>query len=321
LGAPSLAHPIDEWFAELRWTTGQGLDGRIRVPQDQREKLVRQPIVFKAGEQILQVSWVPAGADQDGRAVLEVKASAAELPGGLAISIPQGLMDDNQSLVGFLTFDKAEPTTVLIPAGGSASFAPATIEVSVSDFFSLGVEHIVEGYDHLLFLFCLLIAGGTLRHLVIVVTAFTVGHSITLALSVLGLVSLPSRPVESLIAFSIVVAALSNLRLPVGETDEETSRRTALNRGLMAGSFGLIHGLGFASMLMESGVDGANVVVPLVGFNLGVEAGQIALVVVTYPLLRALHRSAIRRPFVLTSSLVGALIGLYWTLERLGFLG
>lgn len=317
LSAPALAHPMDEWFAEFRWTTGQGLQGRLRVPADQRAKLEGQPIIFENGGQPLSVEWKASGTDADGRVQMDLSATSADPASNITIKLPAGLLDANQSLIGFLSFDGSDPTTVMIPASGSGTFAPVQPQLSLGEFFQLGVKHIIEGYDHLLFLFCLLIAGGTLRHLIIVVTAFTVGHSLTLALSVLGLVSVPSKITESLIAFSIIVAALSNLWLPNEDSAEETGRKTAVSRGLMAGFFGLIHGLGFASMLLDSGLAGTNVAIPLVGFNLGVEAGQLVLVLISYPILRAIHRSAYRRPFIVTSSILGALLGLFWMLERL----
>jgi hypothetical protein len=279
LAAPVAAHPMDEWFTEMHWTNGQGLKGRFRVPADQRAKLSQQPIVFHNGTEALTVTFSDAGVDENGRVLVDMSAPSSQPAAEVAIALPAGLLDDNQSLVGFLAFDGGDPTTVMVPAGQTRTVSPPTSGVSASAgapdigaFFRFGLKHILEGFDHLLFLFCLLIAGGTLRHLVIVVTAFTVGHSITLALSVLGLISLNSTLIESLIALSIVLAALSNLRPPKDDS-EESARKTALSRGAMALGFGLIHGMGFASMLLENGLSGTGVVAPLLGFNLGVEAG------------------------------------------------
>ena len=313
---------MDEWFSELHWKNGQGLSGRFRVPADQRAKLDKQPIIFSNAGKPLVAVWSDAGTDENGRVLVELKVASAKPAAEIGIAIPVGLMDDNQSLVGFLDFDGGEPSTVMVPAGQARSVKPATAQHSSPDFgvfFRFGIKHILEGTDHLLFLFCLLIAGGTLRHLIVVVTAFTVGHSVTLALSVLGLISLNATLIESMIAVSIILAALSNLRTPP-EEDEESERRTARSRGLMALVFGLIHGMGFARMLLENGLSGTGVITPLLGFNLGVEAGQLGAVLLFYPVLYLIHRSKNRRPIVVTCSVMGACMGVIWLLERLGLI-
>jgi hypothetical protein len=162
--------------------------------------------------------------------------------------------------------------------------------------FRLGARHIAEGTDHLLFLLTLLLpapllasAGrwsgrATIRrsliHILGIVTAFTLGHSLTLALSGLGLVHLPSRPVEVLIAFSILVSAIHAMR-PLFPGRE----------ALVAASFGLVHGLAFASALNELGVTGWYRLVSLFGFNLGIEGMQLAVVAMTLPALLIASRT------------------------------
>lgn len=316
------AHPMNEWFTDMRWATGQGLSGQFRVPKDQRAQLDAQPILFSVEGKPLVVTWEDDGFDSDDRALVKISAIYEQDVQDLTITLPKGLLDENQSLVGFLRFDGQEPNTVLISAGDSKTLHPpetGTESPSLFAFFRFGLKHILEGLDHLLFLFCLLIAGGTFRHLAVVVTSFTLGHSITLALSVLGYVSLPSQLTESAIALSIVAAALWNLRRPKDGVDlDEEVDRSVLSRGVMAVGFGLIHGLGFANMLLQNGLSGTGVVVPLLGFNLGVEAGQIALVVMFFPVLRAIHNSKHRRTIITVSSLLAAGMGFFWFLERIG---
>ncbi len=316
------AHPMNEWFTEMRWTTGVGLSGQFRVPKDQRSKLDPNPILIFADGRKLDATWTDDGFDSDDRALVNLSVAYDGAVKDLTITLPEGLLDENQSLVGFLRFDGQEPNTVLIPAGDSKTLHPpevGTESPSLFAFFKFGIKHILEGFDHLLFLFCLLIAGGTFRHLAVVVTSFTLGHSITLALSVLGYVSLPTQLTESAIALSIVAAGLWNLRAPKeGEDLREEINRSVLSRGLMAGGFGLIHGLGFANMLLQNGLSGTGVVVPLMGFNLGVEAGQLVLVLMFFPVLRAIHNSKNRRTIILVSSLLAAAMGLFWFLERIG---
>ncbi|HZX82239.1 MAG TPA: HupE/UreJ family protein [Reyranella sp.] len=172
-------------------------------------------------------------------------------------------------------------------------------------YLGLGVEHIIGGIDHLLFLLALLALTTSLWQTVKIVTAFTVAHSITLSLAVLGLVKVPPLIVEPLIAASIVWVAVENLVAPAG----------AGRRWLVAGAFGLIHGLGFASMLVELGVPQDAVMGALVGFNLGVELGQLAFVAVVMPPLIWASRRLPRLPQIL--SVIVALAGAVWLIERL----
>jgi HupE/UreJ protein len=315
---------MDEWFVNLQVQNSRAIQGVFRVPADQVEGLSKDPIVFLGGDQRLVVNWLEEGPDKDGRMKLRVSSNSEISFEELTIQVPAELLDENQSLVGFLQIDEQEPTTILIPQGGKATFAmhsPHKAPPSVKGFVKLGLTHIVEGYDHLLFLFCLLIAGGTLRNFLVVITAFTVGHSITLGASVLGYISLPSSLTETIIALSIVIAALLNLKwLDSEPKSQEDSFSNIKSRGLLAGSFGLIHGLGFAGILKEIGVEGSGVAAPLLGFNLGVELGQLVLVVLFYPVLIAINRWDKRIAFWKGCSILAALVGCYWMFERMGIL-
>ncbi len=176
-------------------------------------------------------------------------------------------------------------------------------------FFRLGVEHILSGYDHLLFLAALLLRGGRLSSLLKIITAFTIAHSITLALAVLGVVAIPARFVESAIALSIVWVALENLALSGAPS----------RRWLVSFVFGLVHGLGFASALEPLALPPAQLARALVGFNLGVEAGQALVVVLLLPGLVWMHGKAWERRAVRAASLAVAAAGLTWFVERAFF--
>ena len=143
-------------------------------------------------------------------------------------------------------------------------------------FFFMGVEHILTGYDHLIFLFGLLIAISQFRATLWVITCFTLAHSVTLALAAFDVVRIPEHIVEPLIAATIIYVGVENLL----RLDNATGRwRLAL-------IFGLVHGLGFATDLKEkvAGMSGEKIVVPLVSFNLGVEVGQLAVAALVLPL-------------------------------------
>jgi hypothetical protein len=169
------------------------------------------------------------------------------------------------------------------------------------------VEHILGGYDHLLFLLALLLPGGGLLALAKIVTAFTLAHSVTLSLAVLDVVSLPDRLVEAVIALSIAAVAVENLVL----------QPTVTRRWIVSFAFGLVHGFGFSSAVRELGLPSAGLVQALVGFNVGVELGQMAVVALALPLLMLLRRAGLGRRLVWGSSVAILLVGLTLFVERL----
>lgn len=186
----------------------------------------------------------------------------------------------------------------------------------VLDYLRLGVEHIFTGYDHLAFLIGLLLLAGSLwrktsrrealGYVLRVVTAFTVAHSLTLVLSALRLVSLPSRWVESAIALSIGYVAVENILLSTGK-----------RRGLLAFGFGLVHGLGFASVLRELGLPKTGLIASLLSFNVGVELGQLAVVLLALPLLVGLSSWRGYQSYVVRGgSFVLLLMSLFWFVDR-----
>ena len=180
---------------------------------------------------------------------------------------------------------------------------------TVAGFFKMGVGHILTGYDHLLFLLGLLVVCRSLAPALVCITCFTLAHSITLAASVLGWFSLPSHIVEPLIAASILYIGIEIYFLSF-----HLGRRAALTF-----AFGLIHGMGFAGALQELGIAQrpGGVLAPLLGFNLGVEAGQIAITILVLPLLLAMQRKeSFRRYAVPALSTLIAVAGAFWLVQR-----
>jgi len=203
------------------------------------------------------------------------------------------------------------------PRAFSVTAAPATPQEEFSRtrmfsaFFKLGVEHLITGFDHLLFLFGLLLVCDRWKRMLLIVTSFTVGHSITLALATLNLIHLEGKWVEAAIAASIIYVGVENLMLRVTQPPA---------RWVLTLVFGLVHGMGFAGVLRELGVgeSAGGVVVPLVAFNLGVEAGQMVLAALGLPLLwqARKHEIFVRRGVPGLSLLIAA-AGLYWLVERI----
>jgi hydrogenase/urease accessory protein HupE len=178
-------------------------------------------------------------------------------------------------------------------------------------FLPAGIHHILIGPDHLLFLVGLLLLGGSIRQLALVVTAFTLAHSLTLSLAVLGVVNPPSRIVEPAIALSIVYVGVDNLLVRQGRD----------LRAWIALGFGLVHGLGFASVLREMELPRRALGLSLVSFNIGVEIGQLLVVVTVASALAALRARSevVSRRLAVAGSIgvVGA--GSFWFVQRLLF--
>ena len=259
------------------------------------------------GEELTPI-W-PEGCTADASVV---RCGAAGLRGTLAV---EGVGDtysaamfkvfwlDGQSRV--YTFTSAQKTAQLY---GSAEDKRGMGEIAKA-YTVLGVEHILGGFDHLLFVLALLFLVGFNRQLFFTITAFTLAHSLTLALSALGLLTLRSPPVEATIALSIVLVAAEALN----------RERTLARRwpALVAFLFGLVHGLGFAGALQEIGLPQKHLAVALLTFNVGVEIGQLFVVVLAFGVYRLLSRwpqtTMARAPALYA---IGA-IAAYWSFDRI----
>ncbi len=183
----------------------------------------------------------------------------------------------------------------------------------VQKFVPEGIRHILIGPDHLLFLVGLLLLGGTVRQLLLVVTGFTVAHSITLSLAVLNVVTPPGRLVEPVIALSIIYVGVDNLMARGGRD----------MRVWIALVFGLIHGFGFASVLRDMGLPTGALGWSLFSFNLGVEIGQLAVAVVVAAALIGLQsRSEVASRRLATAGSIAVIaVGTFWFIERVFFQG
>ena len=219
--------------------------------------------------------------------------------------------------VGVIELDvvnnRTRPLTVSMAGGSAWTGFRAMVQ--------LGIRHIAEGTDHLLFLLVLLLPapllvgsskwsrfGGirySLRRLLLIVTAFTAGHSLTLLLGTLGLVRLPSQPVEVLIAVSILISAIHAGR-PLFPGRE----------GWVAAGFGLVHGLAFADTLTNLHLDAGPMALSILGFNLGIELMQLVVIALTIPWLILLSRTPAYRPVRLTGAFLAAVAAVAWAVER-----
>lgn len=198
---------------------------------------------------------------------------------------------------------------------GVITFADSTVAIDrtkasafrgLGGMFALGAKHIADGTDHLLFLLVLLLGSAlTIRSTFKIVTAFTIGHSISLALATLGWIALPSKPVEVAVALSIVVTAIHAIR-PIVRGNEPA----------IAGFFGLVHGFAFATALREFGFEGTDLGLSLLGFNLGIEAMQLGVVIAFLPWLVMLSRTDLHRRFRIGIASLAGVAAIGWAAER-----
>ncbi|QHW31499.1 HupE/UreJ family protein [Paenibacillus rhizovicinus] len=172
-------------------------------------------------------------------------------------------------------------------------------------FFLLGMNHILSGYDHLLFLFSLLVARQTFKQYAATITAFTIAHCITLALTVTGVIHVSSLFVEPAIALSICYVALDNL-----------IRKKVSYRWVLTFVFGLIHGMGFADILTEMNIPKSNLAVDLISFNVGIETVQVVIVALVLPALALLYRWKHSRQVAVACSAAALMLGGLWLVER-----
>jgi HupE / UreJ protein len=279
-----------------------------------------QPLVKTIGEK-LHFSTGDGPCKPGKGSVQAPSASAISLVGSVEFICPSTIAtlkirDDMPDALGPMHHTLA----LILWSGGSQQFAFGNdaretqvilgknndLPKGAGSFFPLGIEHILIGYDHLLFLLMLILRGGNLIQLLKIITGFTVAHSITLALAALDVVSMPGALVESLIALSIAYVAAENM----------FPKFAASRRWAVSFLFGLVHGFGFSSVLREIGLPKENLLLSLLNFNLGVEVGQAVVVLLLIPLLLKLRATRWEPRFVSSLSGIVMVFGLGLFVER-----
>jgi HupE / UreJ protein len=283
--------------------------------------LLQQHLVIAVNGEACRVVRTRLQASVDGdvtsaeRVTALVDFRCASAPGTLqlsdTLSTPFG--EHYRSIVSVTRPDGTREERLLDREQTQASFdfgraAPS----SFAAFLRLGGEHILSGADHLLFLAALLLGSAGLRSLLITVTAFTAAHSLSLAAATLGWAHASPAWVEPMIAASIVWVALETVFRRAGAM----SRHASLRRHALTFGFGLVHGLAFAEALTELHLQGWPLARALLGFNLGVEAGQALVVLLLAPVLAWLVRRSFGARAVRGLSLVIACVGLFWLVQR-----
>jgi hydrogenase/urease accessory protein HupE len=320
LATPALSDELRPGYLEMRQTGPGAYDVLFKIPARGDELRLAIYVSLPEGSQDLAP---PRASFSDGA---YVERRSIRRDGGLigkAVSI-EGLSATStdvlvriESLAGATQTERLSPTKTafIIQA------VPGAGEVSAT-YLRLGVEHILLGFDHLLFVLALVILVRDWRRVALTVTAFTVAHSITLAAATLGLVNVPGPPVEATIALSIMLVSVEILNARGGKPS-----LTARLPWLVAFSFGLLHGFGFAGALAEVGLPQHAIPVALLFFNLGVELGQLAFVAAVLTAGGLLHTAmalrlepglierTVNRLDVIAAYAIGT-VAAFWLVER-----
>jgi HupE/UreJ protein len=348
--APARAHDVSYAHVELRWTAAR-LEGSLTVHPDDAALVLevpmpewfrRQDFLDRAGPALADslrgrlvlraggraIAWVYRGArpDPEGRGVqvaftasLERPPASLEVEGPVFPTVPNHETFVSVYRDGVLIRQDVLTTghRVLRVYGSGTAGVAAVLRT----FVPAGIHHIAIGPDHILFVLGLLLLGGGLARLLKIITSFTVAHSITLALASLGLVRLPTRLVEPLIALSIVFVAVETLLSgrDTPRSGADPALRARDRRAVLAFAFGLVHGFGFASVLAEFGLPREALGWSLACFNVGVEMGQAVIVLLVAPPLAWLaHRAPVAHAQLVRVLAFGiAAAGGFWFVQRL----
>jgi hydrogenase/urease accessory protein HupE len=339
MAAPAGAHPVPFSYLDVR-LTGAGLSGTLVMHTiDAAHDLQLAPPDVLLDPKILAahtgrlaallgsrltfvvdgrpIAWELAGAvPLADRAAIELTwrlPGSTPNPGRLTISASLFPYDPNhQTFLNVYEGDTLARQDVLTASRATVDFYTRTRQGTFAVFRAYtasGIHHIAIGPDHILFVIGLLLLGGSIPRLLAIVSAFTIGHSITLSLATLNIVNPPSHLVEPAIALSIVYVGADNLM--VGSSGRDV-------RAWIALFFGLVHGFGFASVLRETGLPPRALGVSLFSFNVGVEIGQAIIVVMVAWILRAVHARHPRlAAYIATAgSAVVVIAGAYWFVQR-----
>jgi len=343
LAAQAVAHPVPFTFADVRLESGaleltlvaHVFDVAHELQLDPPERMLDRAVLDAHGSQIsallqsrLRISvngtqlrdsaWSAPEPLPDRQSIqLRARYPTEGVTGSVLVAARLFPYDPNhQTFLNFYEGDDLTSQAILDRNHAEFEYFAGTrqgVMAVIRKFVPTGVHHILIGPDHLLFLVGLLLLGGSIRQLLLIVTAFTLAHSITLTLAALSLVTPPASIIEPAIALSIVYVGIDNLLVRGGRDV----------RGWIAFLFGFIHGFGFASVLREMGLPSRALGWSLFSFNLGVEIGQLFVVVIVASALltlRARNETAGRR-LALAGSLAVAVMGAFWFIQRVFFGG
>ena len=310
-GINSYAHEVRPGFLEINEREPGLFDLKWKVPTRGNRVLAISPILPNILKKVgltssykIPGAWIEQSTYESNGSIL-----------GKTISIKGLNAVQTDVLLQINLFDGTNYSSILKPNSPSYDIPlkPTKYGVALS-YWEMGLIHILEGIDHLLFLLAIMLIITGFGNLLKTITAFTVAHSLTLGLATLGFVNVPVAPTEAVISLSIVFLAVEIIRDKMGE-----KTITGSYPWIIAFIFGLFHGLGFANALFEVGLPQNNIPLALFMFNVGVETGQIIFLVVVLILLSILKRINIYWPkgtWRLAPYAIGTIAG-FWTIERI----
>ena len=291
------------------------LDDRLVQSESQRIGRLLQPRIQLRSNRRLTLEWQSVELLKEDLALRLKYRIADEQPGAITIDTNLFPYDPiHQTFVNVYEGGELRQQVIFNGATGEHTYYLGTTQGALEvmkTFIPSGIHHIMIGPDHILFLVGLLLLGGTWVALVRIVTAFTVGHSVTLSLAALNVITPPASVIEPAIALSIVFVGADNLVRGQGRD----------LRAWVALVFGLVHGFGFANVLREFGLPAEALGWSLFSFNVGVEIGQLAIVLLVASMLASVRRYSDRLRYVVAfaGSIVVIAAGIYWFVERVFF--
>lgn len=307
--AAALAHEVRPAYLELREQEPGTFSVLWKVPMRGDMRLALKPEFSGETRPSLPAARLVPGA------AIETWTLKAPALRGQILTIAGLAATMTDVLAHFEYADGSTWTQRLTPNEPSATIPARDTILNVAGLYLLlGIEHILFGIDHLLFVFALLMLTQNIGSLVRTITAFTLAHSITLALATLGLVNVPLAPVEAVIALSIVFVAAE-----IVHRDQGREGMAARAPWLVAFGFGLLHGFGFAGALSETGLPAGQVPLALLFFNVGVEIGQLLFVTAVLALTAAVRRIPLPLPawgHRVPAYVIGS-VAMFWTVQRL----
>jgi len=312
-GAPKQAgaHPLAPSVVSFEHRADGTITMRWRAPV---KRPTGQSLRPKIPETCEQLAPTTVRKTEDEVAIVETTEIRCHPPDMLgAVVGVDGFEDSSVTVVVRIARLGGDVHHAILDSGTPELTVVAQVDASHSlfEYLMLGVGHLLTGWDHLTFVLGLLVLFGWHRRLIAAVTAFTAGHSLTLALSVLGIVSLPAALVEASIALTIVVLALeiqSGKQGPVWK-----------HPWILPGALGLLHGLGFASVLFDAGLPSEEIPLALLGFNLGLEVAQLGVIAVAWLSFKAVRSalpSTLRTGRTIPAYVIGSLAA-FWFIERM----
>jgi hydrogenase/urease accessory protein HupE len=311
LSGVASAHEVRPAYLELRESSSGELDVLWKTPMVGDMRLALAPVLSGESEELTPMATRHTG----NAAVQSWRLRLAEPLRGRTLHIDGLAATMTDALVRIEFADGSNWVARLTPQSPELKIPEEQRSGAVAAiYFGLGVEHILLGIDHLLFVLALLLVTRGTKRLVLTITAFTVAHSITLALATVGVVQMPASPVEAVIALSIVFVAAEVIHAQRG-----IEGLTARAPWIVAFTFGLLHGFGFAGALAEIGLPQGQIPLALFFFNVGVEAGQLLFVAAVLAVMALWRRARVTPPDwagLVPPYAIGS-IAMFWVIERI----